>query len=505
MTTIHYKVMNPTAILILLILSCCASADEQNPVTIMAQGGTGFKINNLRDFEVNEDTVYKEDDVLIPQTRAQGGTGYKIRYRVTDTSANLLEGTLSEINLINLYKGPVMSLSPLRVFDVDNLITGNTVWIDDLTPDQLNLGDPLKVSGFVDTESLLLVTRIERVEPLTEWKLSGVVSQLNADNFRLNQQLIGFQLSDLVNCDGFLIPGIYVEVFLDPIPNFSLGDAIPAVDRIECVDRKVYPEEDGGEVIIDGVVDFVEPDDDFYIAGQLIDVDNRTKYNRGKAEDVQPRIKVVVEGTADINSGDVSADRVRFIEPRVNLTVPVRPEDQVGLQFFVAGIVLNVTPQTLDPDDLLDGITETTQIRFKGYDYGDGDVYITRVNERGQANFDEVSINGEVNAISQPLMELFGVTVDTTGAVFSGLDGEPLTSSEFFSQLVPGAEVELEDGSLDEVTGIISGGSISLDELPEGTDDEASDFRAQGGTGVRGIGTISATPDVIFIGSFDSP
>ncbi len=500
--TILYKTMKNTQLFCLFFLTVSASSAQATDAS-RAQGGTGYQINDLRSFEVDQDTVFLEDGDPVSGTEAQGGTGYKIRYRVTETSPNLLSGTLSEVNLINIYKGPVVSLSPLRIFNVDNLMTGKTVWHNELSMDQLKLGDQLKVSGFIDSESLVLMTRLERDNSINEWKLSGPVSQVTGSSFTIGQQLVNYQPADLVDCGGALLEGDFVEVLASPVDNFAIGDPVNSVIGIGCVERQVLPEEDDGVVIIEGVVDLVESDDDFFIAGQFIDVGPQTIYIRGKAVDVQERIQLVVEGTADNLTGDVLADKIRFIDPRVNLTVPVTPEDQTGNQFQVAGIVLTVTPQTQDPDGVLNNLTTATQIQFRGYDYGAGEVYITQINNLGQVNYDEVSLNGEVSMINQPFLEVFGVQIDTTSSLLFDQDGLPLTANAFFNLIVAGAEVELEDASLDALTGVMSGGLLSLIELPEDTTEQSLNVRAQGGTGVRGVGTISGIPDVIFIGSFD--
>ena len=505
MTTIHYNQSMFLRCLLIFILSIGqALANDQSPVTIQAQGGTGYKINGIRTFETNNQTQFYEDGVPVPLTRAQGGTGYKIRYRVVDTAPDLLSGTISEANLVNVIKGPVVSLSPFRVFDMDHLITGKTYWADALSPGQLKLGDAVKISGYVDSESLVLVTRIERVDALPEWRLSGVVSAVSTNDFRLGEQLVNYQSGDLVDCDGPLVSGQFVRVRALPIADFQQGDVLNSQLQVKCTDRRVLPTNDG-LVIIDGMIDEVEPNKGFFIAGQLIELDSQTRFFRGKAVDLQERIRVVVEGNADVNSGDVLAQRVRFLDPRFDLILPVNPNDQIDQQFQLAGIVLTATTQTLDPDDVLSGLTSPSQVQFRGYDLGEGEVYITRLRVIGAVNYSDVGIFSEVTTVSQPILDMIGVTIDTTNASFTGMEDEPLTAAEFFAQVISGAAVQVTSGAFDEITGVISGGHIRLHSVPPEGPEQTNNFFAQGGTGVRGIGTISATPDVIFVGSFEVP
>ncbi len=487
----------------LLLFFCFATASAGETITdeIRAQGGTGFKINNIRIFEADEDTVYKEDGVVVPDTRAQGGTGFKIRYKAFDVDPNVTQGTLEEINLINVYKGPVVSTNPLKVFNVDSLTTGRTFFTDGLTTDDIELGDEVMVSGFVDSFSNVLMTRVEKVDQLSEWKLTGYVDSFTGNQFSINNQLIIYSAPAFEDCNGPLVNGSLVEVMASTVPGFGLGDPVNSVTVIRCIDDAVVPQAADDTVISDGFIDALLSGGDFILAGQDVHVTQTTKYIRGRADDIQTGVKVEVEGLADLVTGDITADKIRFIEPRMNLTLPVEPADLVGNQFNVAGVTLTTTPQTTDPDDILGmGISQTTQIRFRGYDYGSGELYITRLNQSGNVDFDDVSLTGFVTQIGSSIIEIFGVSVDTTGTQFVGLNGQVITAVDFFNTVVLGAEVELEEATLNAVTNEISGGTLTLIELPESVL-AASKLPA---SDVIGIGTVTNLPDILFNSSFEN-
>ncbi|MGJ8662544.1 MAG: DUF5666 domain-containing protein, partial [Marinicella sp.] len=222
MKTSIKKNMRITILLTFLCILTSASAADDQPIEIMAQGGTGFTINGYRTFEVNDSTVYKQDGEIIPEILAQGGTGFKARYRVSDANPSLTGGTLEEINFINIYKGPVVSVDPLRVFAVQSLITNETIYTDGLKLSELSVGDVVNVSGFIGNNSSSIVSRIELVDELSEWKISGYVEDLNALQFSIDSQVINYEGATISGCGPSLSVGDFVEVF------FTQHAAVPA-------------------------------------------------------------------------------------------------------------------------------------------------------------------------------------------------------------------------------------------------------------------------------------
>ncbi len=486
-------------VLIIFVLATAKAADTSSDQT-RAQGGTGYRINDIRTLDADENTVFKEDGEVISETRAQGGTGFKIRYRASDVNPNVTQGKLDEINLINIAKGPVVSLSPLKVFNVDMLLTNQTYFTESQSVDDLQLGDHVLLSGFIDQTSAAIITRVEPVADLNEWKLTGYVDALTASQFNINGQVVNYSPAVINGCTTNLATGDLVEVFADDISNFTLGDPVNTVTAITCIDDAVMPQMSDDIVIIEGFIDDLLMNGDFILAGQNVAVSQNTQYIRGKAEDIQQNIKVEVEGVADVNTGDVTADIIRFLEPRINLKLPVQPADYVGNQFNVAGVSLTITPEVLDPDGVLDsGINNPIQLQFRGYDYGAGDLFITRLNDRGAVDYNDVELTGFVTALDAPQIHVFGVVVDTTGTVFEGLNGQAISSVEFFNTVTLGAEVELVEANLDVVSDLISGGTLKLLELPTKNSTEGK----LPATDVFGVGTVTNLPDFLFESSFE--
>jgi len=462
-----------------------------------AQGGTGFKINQVRTFEADEHTVYQLDGEIMSQTRAQGGTGYKVRYKANATNPNLSQGTLNEIELLTLFKGPVLADSPARIFNISTQVNNQTHVVND-TP--LQVGSLAVVSGFIDNESAAIATRIEVVENLTEWKMMGYIQQLTPTRFQIHDQSITYDPADVINCQGPLTNGQHVELKATPILGFQLGDELTSVLSVECVDERVIPKSPNGAVIIEGMIDGVTQEGDFHLSGQAVVVSAQTRYIKGRPEDIQNQIKIEVEGQADSVTGVVEATKIRFLEPRFNITLPVEPAAVSTDQIHAAGMTFLLTEQTQDPDNLLsNGLAETIQLQLKGYDQGNGELYVTRVYQRGQVDYQAIEVSGLVTDINAPVFHLFGLGFDTSGADFYDMSGQALTQQAFFAQLVLGAELTVTDASLDVQTGLISGGRIDVLEL------EPAESRGNGSgvIHVLGVGTLSSVSDPIFSAGFE--
>ncbi len=497
--------MKKLIISFLFTLTTNAFAAEVALSTIKAQGGTGFQINDIRNFEVTEDTLYMEDGETIPAIMAQGGTGYKVRYKVSNTSPNLTTGVLDEIDLISIYKGPLLSTSPLKVFNISGLVNSQTYFANNLSLDDLVPGNTVVVSGFIDNESVAVITRIELVNELAEWKLSGFVDNLTANQFSINNQTINYSPNVVGSCNSSLANGDFVEVFAQPVVNFELNDNLDSVTQINCVDRSVVPNHDSGTVIIEGMIDALNVNNGFVLAGQNVEVSRKTRYVRGRPEDIQEGIKIEVEGTADNVSGTVSANSVRFTGARINLTMPVAPNNFNSPVLNVAGVALQVTPQTLDPDGVIaGGFNATKQLQLRGYSLAASELYVTRINERGSVDYGDVSIEGEISALDQPIVELFGIKVDTLDSLFYDDKGLAINANDFFAMVSNGSKVLVKNGTLNPESGLVSGGELIIKTLISKTIIQSGSSVKVGGEQVFGVGHITSLPDGIFKAEFEN-
>ncbi len=473
---------------------------------IMGQGGTGLTINNIRNFDTNQATIFKEDGVVSPVILGQGGTGYKVRYKVAnDVSSDMTAGTITEVDFINTHKGPITSLDPFRVFNVDALITADTFYDDNLVFDDIMIGDDLKLSGFVDANSTLLVSRVEADnDPLLEWKLSGYVSNLNATQFNIQNQVVIIGGVSIDDCGPGLTNGDFVEVKATPDAMFTAGSPLNTVTQIECKPEGINTLP--GDVIpvaLEGLVDFedIEFNALFTIAGQQVNVSGSTIYINGEVDDIVVGAKVEVEGLMNTTTSIIEAFKVKFKEVRFKFEEPVSPADvTVGESIQLFGQTIFSTPQLRDEDGIMgSGLSEATQVEVRGYADSDGNLYATRVRERGNPDANDVRADGQITAINAPFIEVFGVSVDTSSSVFFDVNGLPINSVDFFASIALGTEVEVEDSTVNETTNVISAGIIRIDE----EDDFSRITNRLGNSEGLGVGVITSGSDVIFSNSFE--
>ncbi|MCB1583905.1 MAG: DUF5666 domain-containing protein [Marinicella sp.] len=490
-------------IALILVTSVTLAKDDN---TLFGQGGTGIIINSYRNFDISQTTIVKEDGQQIPAIRGQGGTGFKVRFTVgSDVNSTMTGGTLEAIEYINTHKGPVTSLDPFRIFNVDALLTGDTFYDDGLTFDDLVVGEELKISGYVDTNSTLIVSRVERDnDPLTEWKLSGYVANLTATHFNIADQLVETGTALIDNCVGGLQNGDFVEIKSQPDAGFTSGSTMSSVTKIECVPPGVVGDPGATlPIALEGIVDFedIEFNNMFSIAEQAVTVDLNTVYINGEVDDIVVGAKVEVEGFIDTTTSEITAIKVKFKEVRFKFEEPVLPGDVVvGESIQLFGRTILNTPQLRDEDGIIgSGLGLETQVEVRGYADSEGNLYATRVRERGNPDAADVNADGQITAIAEPFIEVYGVVVDTSASVFFDINNSPISLSQFFAQIEIGTEVEVEDSSVNEMTNVISAVIVRIDE----PDDLDAPKTLAGFSQGLGIGTVTGLTDLIFKNSFD--
>jgi hypothetical protein len=396
-------------------------------------------------------------------------------------------------------------LDPFRIFNIDVLITADTFIDDNFSFDELVNGDELKISGFVDETSNLLASRIEQSNtPLQDWKLSGTISSLTPTQFNISNQvvIIGGIIDD--SCIGGLANGDFVEIKATPDPLFTADSALDNITKIECQAQTIdNPPGDTVPVALEGFIDSIGLNGSFTIGGQEIAVNANTQYINGEIDDIQINVKVEVEGLLNTTTSIIDAVKIKFREVRFKFEIPVNPADiTINESINILGQTILSTPQLRDEDGYMaGGIAQVTQIEVRGFADSSGQLFATRIRNRGDVDFTDINIDGQIIEINQPMIIVYGITVDTSNSTFLDINGSSISVQDFFNQITTGVQVEVSQASLDQNTGIISGGIIKID------DTNNTQLRAQtqnkGGTVGFGIGTITNLADTIYVGSFD--
>ena len=222
-----------------------------------------------------------------------------------------------EIEYQDNLQGPIAAKNS----GADNTLTllGQTVVVGDAALfASLNLNEFVGVSGFVDSAGRIRATYVER-NPQShhhggEIEVKGFVSGLSASGFRLGLLPGGtvttVRVSFAPGVGTGLVDGMYVKVVTtDPQP---VSGVITATRIDKLSPRTVFPEK--ARVDLEGLVTAPPSGSgnvfSFAVEGKPVQTDGATQYVGGTAANLQPDVRVQVQGTE--NGGVLSAGNIIF-------------------------------------------------------------------------------------------------------------------------------------------------------------------------------------------------
>lgn len=252
-------------------------------------------------FDTSEATISIEGDpaeesdlrlgmvVLVRGQVARDGLTGKAEQVATD---HLLLGPVEGVNLVD---GTFAALGQLVITDA------NTVF-DQVTLATLDAGDNVEVFGFLDADSSIRGTRVERVGEIDEIELTGIVGNLDetAMTFSIGLLTVDYGSALIEDPDMLgLFDGSFVEIETDEEPIADLFIAL----GVEIRDPN-FLADIGDEAEIQGFVTQLLAVDEFVVnTVQRVRVTPETVFEGGTLNDIMLNTSVDVEGKFD--SGDV--------------------------------------------------------------------------------------------------------------------------------------------------------------------------------------------------------
>lgn len=479
------------------------------------QVGTGrvaISFDNNRRFFLSEETVITQrGEPVDAEVLIQVGTGRRARFLVADDVDDAItSGTLTSIEFGAQMEGPVTSVAPLTVFNFELEISTDTVLTDVPGDDVANieLGSEVRLAGFFDGQGGFQVTGLEyEDEPLEDWVVTGTVSNITKEGFFIGSQAIAFGGIDPEGCENGFKAGAFVQVEALPQAEFDRGDTITTTTEIECQSDDLGGEP--GAVVpayVEGFITTVSSNSGFSVGEQSIVITPETVFENGDPMDIQPGIRVQVEGQLNTDTGVLSALEVEFAQVRVEAEGPLSDGDINGDSITLLGITMQTTPETEDEDGILGGLLETIQVRVEGFVNPEGVVILDGLENRGGADAEDVSLRAVVETIARPELTVLGVTVDTTqSALF--LDDEvetPLDEATFFEAIQVGTEISVEGASYNSAENRLTGGDIAVEPESEGEPDPKAGLHAKGMNNFGiGNGVIIESGDAVFNNGFE--
>ncbi len=489
----HFPVQKIFPAMFLVVAILAFSACGGGGVGTVAGGGiggtgigtiTGFGsviINDIREFDIDTETEIFRDGDPITQGELEQPDNEGMVAQVDvgdDVSDDFTSGTAVTINIDNLVKGPVTSLSPLQVLRQTVVVNADTSLVNITGGNVANLqiGASVEVSGYANSDNVIQATRIEQQAALLVWKLTGPVNTVIANtSFRIGSQTV--ELNGVVprDCGTGLQDGDFVEVKATPIPAFTSGDPLDTVTDVECEDPGLdIPAGASGtiEAEVEGLVTAITNPGDFRVNGQRVVTTAGTRFEGGGAQDIVLGTKLEAEGTLNTATGILTAEEIEFRETRIRIIAPVQPGDVDTGADTLTIITIPVSANSLTKDEngiFSAGLTGSRQIEINGFVDSAGQVIATEVKNIAPADFSDVRLRGPAEMLMPNVsFAIAGVTVNVATAVsISDERVEPpadLTPALFFAAISSGTPVQVEQGTFNPGPDTITFGEIEIED-----------------------------------------
>lgn len=480
--------------------------------TVAQATSAGHVTVNDRVFDIADDAsvLIDDDPVTLHEMheRIQGAEGWRSKSVVLGPDATLSSGSVSHIEFENNLKGPITSTAPLRVLGQPFTVNGNTVLVGFTDVSQLAVGQFLEVSGFVDTDSSVIASRVARDDSSPNpWRISGFLTQFDggASTATIGSppggQPISFVGITPTGCGTGPNVGDFVTALATPIPAFTPGNVVDTVTQLSCtpiVPAGATDDHDAFEGLIESVIDPTT----FTIAGFTVTVVPTTLFKFGNADDLAPGVRIEVEGTFTSPTA-LDARRIRFILPSIRFRAPVASADVLpGVSITILGNTVLDNAQDRDEDDIMaNGLAETTQVEVRAYMDLLGQLFATRVRSRGGPSSNHYNLQAPAETITRPTLTALGLTIDTASSTFEDDNHNPITADQFFAAVSVGTLVEIDDAQFDALNNRLFGGVASLSD-----DGAASALKAQtvGPASANVSGAVSTLDlDLVFKNGFE--
>jgi len=369
-------------------------------------------------------------------------------------------GVAETVEIEDILRGrvdEVIDASTIVVLGQQVQVDADTTYGQGITPpalDSIQVGDLLKIYGFVKSVGVIFATRIELEDRLSELSLLGFITNLDttAQTFQTGTNIVDYSSADT----SALAPGQLADGLLVRITGLSSLSA-----QNEIVATEVRPEEQaapagggGGtseaieDAHVEGFVTSIVSTTAFFVGVQRVETTASTIYEGGAAAEVVAGVRVQAEGS--LQGGVLTADKVKFEEDaKLESTIATIVGSVLTLD-GLPGISVTVDAAT-DYEGGLDGPADLIvggRVEIRGNVTGATSVTAARIKKD---DGDGLRLQGPVDASpasADPWLHILGIAIDTTGladGAFQTGSGDSRTS--FFATVTPGILVRA-DGSV---------------------------------------------------------
>lgn len=360
-----------------------------------------------------------------------------------------VSGTAERVSYTDNLEGPIEGAPTANTF----MVLGQTVVVDNLTRFKgvtelgaLVSGNVVEVSGFRDSSGDIRATFVEKradtfVNGTSQIELKGNISAVDPVAMKI---MIGSQAVDITNAVqiGFAaapVVGDFVEG-----KGSSIEGSVLIADHLE-LESAALGRGDYDEAEIEGLVTSeLNASSEFYLGAQLVRITGDTEFNGGLAADIVPGTRLEVEGR--LNSGVLVAKEINF-EDGIELGGDVASvAGSVVTLLGLPGIPVEVDDVLTDFEGAALSVSELKvgqHLQVRGRK-GLNSILATRVVTTNESS-DQVTVQGPVQSINKPYVQVLGLIVDTTGLTLKLKSSEvPVSAGTFFSVVQSGDLLEME-------------------------------------------------------------
>lgn len=435
------------------------NATAQTELTQGMVTGFGSVIVNGVHFDVKNAAIEVDGESLV-ESDLKIGQIVRITGKVNSDgihgTATKLEGEsqlVGPITSIDLTAGVIVALGQTI------LINADTFYDDDVTADQLKVGDIIKVSSYTNSEGKLVATRIDikKELPGNKFQLAGEIANLNttAMTFTINGTLVDYSKAGLSALHNSLLEnGLKVRV----LGSFS-GDTFVAMGNL-LPSRLCFKHDDNWKdwdgITLSGPVSELIAGTSFKIDETVVLITTSTRFDGGKASDLQDGTQVKVYGELDANQNLVAKKIKLNYKAKISQKGLVDAINLTAKTFTVNSTVFEVTEDTsfndrsrskvrfFDLEDLATGDT----LHVRGYKIAATATtaernIATRVERHNPHAFGDkdwkLEVEGVVEAVGDGTITVAGQVIQVNA--FTRFEG--FASLEDFFAVALGKEVEV--------------------------------------------------------------
>ena len=372
----------------LFVLTACVEGAGGGSDSRVAEGGmsgTGISYGRVTEFGsvLVNNTWFDTDDAVIFVNGVELGRGGDLREFLDRGMLVRVEGTWSDgageaarVDYEDDLIGPLEAAIEPSVRRMT--VLGQSVRFDPQTrfrneqreginPVDLNAGDVLQISGWLDGERDIRATYVRRLaEEGQNFRLRGEIRNFdsNARRFSIGRLEIDYDSADLEGLDPEQLRN---EVFVEVVGGLDNGaDAMRAhVVRTATPDR--IRGEPGTEVKFEATVQTaVAEDDTLFANGVQVQIDDGTKFDDIGPGDLVPGMRIDVRGEYNSDGTRVIATDIELAGGDAELEAlldAVEPDDHGTAWLRVSGVRVLVTPATILDEDKRERVLAVADLR----------------------------------------------------------------------------------------------------------------------------------------------